>query len=267
MSAKDLLVGDLPSDDEEGDSDYVTEDEGSSESEVSERDFMGGVSTIRAAKRFADLVIQEDRKLLDEEHLDLVVDPLWLALQKPVVGPVCQDSIEDELGKYCNITKDVQPVDVVKYKQQARQDVTKSSALAAIAREGLAKSKVEVSENVWFAGKEVTMKKLVDKSSEIALKYERKRQRQEAADVGLGAFQAYLDAELKSKRAVSSVEKSAADWNTVKMNTEGLEDALKQDKGFLEEKAFIHRADERQEDLRRESRRRKLDLLTNVRTE
>jgi hypothetical protein len=54
------------------------------------------------------------------------------------------------------------------------------------------------------------------------------------------------------------VEKSASDWNQLKMSTEGMEETLQVDRGFIEKQAFLIRSGAKEDELRREARRKKL---------
>ena len=245
MSANDVLMGvDLPSEDEE-DSDYVTENEGSSSDEEEERprSYKKDIRRQRASNRFDALMEKEDAKMIAETHSDVLVDPLWLALQKKVIPGQTPFHVGEVL-KYCNIVKTEQPIDVKKYKQMARGEIVPSTLSVDVARAGLRNSHVEVSETVRFAGQTVQLTKRV--TSREASKLEKRMQQTKTSSVD-----SYLS-QLKAKRSVTSVEKSAADWNAVKRA--GLAEVS--DTGFLEKKAFLHRADERQDDLRRDMRRR-----------
>jgi len=120
---------------------------------------------------------------------------------------------------------------------------------------------VEVEEEVRFAGEVVRLKKLVERTSSHAAKFERKKRAIEdsssAFGGSLGGLQSYLN-QIKSRRAVTSVEKSATDWNQVKLSTEGLEQSLKADRGFLDKQAFLVKADLKEDEMKRDARRRKL---------
>lgn len=280
----DLFGGDLPSDSESDDSDYVTENEGSSSSSIAEevqeevhdkKSYKRELRRLKIARTFATLMEKETEKFRTENHADVLIDPLMLEFQKRQPREVPNKSIDGviaELSKYSNISADPEPVvDVRKYKEMARSTLIAhegshdaSAVQAALA--GLSNAQVEVEEEVRFAGEVIKMKKMVERTSAHASRFERrKRAIEESATLGggsLGSFQAYLN-DIKSHRAVSSVEKSATDWNQLKMSTEGMEQALKIDRGFLDKQAFLIRSEAKEDDIRREARRRKL-MESNV---
>ena len=269
MSTNDLFTTELPSDDESDDEDYVTENEGSSdeaadleeESKMDRHSYKQELRRVRAGKHFGELVRGETEKLDNESHPDVLIDPLWLEFQQPApfnrTLPT-EDTLRIELSKYSNITPAEQPVDVLRFKRLARgslknkifSDPTNLAEAVAAARAGLANAQVDVDEEVRFAGEVVRMKRTVERTSSHAARFEKRKQRD-----NLGGVQEYLN-ELKSKRTVSSVEKSSSEWSSVKMKDQALEQALKADRGFLEKRAFLVRTDVREDDLRRDARRR-----------
>ena len=279
MSALDLLSGELPSDSESDDSDYVSEGEGSSSSsdqemqdeEASRREkksYKREIQRAKAANIFQALMANEEAKVRAENHSDVLVDPLMHLFQqrqpKPVKTPSSIEQVMLELEKYSNTVKSEATVDVRKYKDMARsslrvQEINTTDVERALA--GISGAQVKVEEEVRFAGKVIKMSKVVEKTSSHAARFERrKRSAEEQAKLGsgsLGSFQLYLN-EIKSHRAVTSVEKSAADWNQLKMSTAGMEEALKLDRGYLERQAFLARSGAAEEEIRREARRRKM---------
>lgn len=280
MSANDLLGADLPSDSDSDDEDYVSEGSGSSSESSFEmeddegkkgRGFQKEIRRHKIARLFEQMKKEEQSKLETETHPDVLVDPLMFEFQR-VSKSVPNKSLEfvlNDLKKFSNIVKDSHPIDVGKYKARARSDLVSSSTSSgyteddAVARAlaGLSASRVEVEEEVRFAGEVVRLKKSVEKSSSHAAKFERrKRAAEEAVSAGtgsLGGLQSYLN-QIKSRRAVTSVEKSAVDWNQLKLSSEGMEQSLKTDRGFLDKKAFLVRSDLKEEDMRRDARRQRL---------
>ena len=279
MSAKELLGGELPSDSESDDSDYVTENDASSSSseeeemvEESRRDkksYKREIQRVRAHKIFQELMEKEEAKVRSEDHSDVLQDPLMLAFQrrqpKPVKQPVTIDAVMTELRKYSSSSRGgAEPMDTMKYKNEARaslraHQVNREDVARALA--GISGSKIEVQEEVRYAGQLIKLSKTVEKTSSHAARFERrKRAAEEQATLGgggLGSFQQYLN-EIKSHRAVTSVEKSATDWNQLKMSTAGMEEALKVDRGYLDRQAFLARSGAAEDELRREARRKKL---------
>lgn len=279
MSSKDLLSGELPSDSESDDSDYVTgSDSSSSESDQemvqeeekqSKKSFKREIQRTRAKSIFQSLMAKEDEKVRNEHHSEFLCDPLMLAFQQRQPKPVKQQpsvsSIMHELAKYSNaVPGDSTFVDVKRFKKEARsslrsQHVNSEDVARALA--GISGAHVEVQEEVRFAGKVIKLSKTVEKTSSHAARYERrKRAAEEQATLGgggLAGFQQYLN-QIKSHRAVTSVEKSATDWNQLKMTTAGLDEALKVDRGYLERQAFLARSEAAEEELRREARRRQM---------
>jgi hypothetical protein len=288
MSTKDLLSGELPSDSESDDSDYVSEGEGSSSSsdeamedeETRRRErksYKREIQRAKAAKIFQLLMQNDEAKVRSENHSDNLIDPLMHAFQqrqpKPVKKPHTVEEINMELAKYSNIANTESVVNVRRYKDIARSslqarivattghspsqssEVIRSDVEKALA--GISDAKVEVQEEVRFAGKVVKLSKVVEKTSSHAARFERRKRSAEQQATGLGSFQQYLDS-IKSHRGVTSVEKSATDWNQVKMSTAGMEEALKLDRGYLERQAFLARSEAAEDELRREARRRKL---------
>ena len=280
MSTKDLFGGELPSDSESDDSDYVSEGEASSSSsdqemeEVSKkekRSFKKEIQRAKVARIFDTLARSEEEKFRAENHADVLVDPLMLAFQQrqsrepEPSDPL--DAIQKEISKYSNSVAVSEPIDIARYKRMARSSQTGStmhavdSSAVAEALSGLSHAHVQVEEEVRFAGQVVKLNKMVERTSAHAARYERKKRALEEQSTlgggGLAAFQSYLN-EIKSHRAVSSVEKSATDWNQFKLSTEGMEQALQVDRGFLEKQAFLARSGLREEELRREARRKKM---------
>jgi hypothetical protein len=276
MSTKDLFEVDLPSDSESDDSDYITDGEQSSgasaEIEVNEgnkRSFKREMQRIKIGKVFERMVQKEDRKILEENHSDVLIDPLILEFQKRQPRAVPEKSllsVLSEVSKYSNITKEDQTVDVKRYKQAARGSLHETSAAVEKALAGLSNAQIEIEEEVRFAGQVVKLKKQVERTSSHANRFEkRKRALEEEASLGggsLGSFQNYLNT-IKSRRAVTSVEKSATDWNQLKLSTEGMEEAMKIDRGYIDKQAFLVRSDVKEDDIRREARRRRL-MESNV---
>ena len=281
MSANDLLGADLPSDSDSDDEDYVSEGSGSSSESSFEmeddedkkgRGFQKEIRRHKIARLFEQMKNEEQSKLETETHPDVLVDPLMFEFQR-VSKSVPNKSLEfvlNDLKKFSNIVKDSHPIDVGKYKARARSDLVSSSTPSgyaaddAVARAlaGLSASRVEVEEEVRFAGEVVRLKKSVEKSSSHAAKFERKKRAAEEAVSGsgsgsLGGLQSYLN-QIKSRRAVTSVEKSAVDWNQLKLSSEGMEQSLKTDRGFLDKKAFLVRSDLKEDDMRRDARRKRL---------
>jgi hypothetical protein len=275
MSANDLLGADLPSDSESDDEDYVSEGSGSSsessfevEDEKDGRAYKKEIRRHKVARHFQNMKSKELARLEAESHPDVMVDPLMLEFQRPQKD-VPNKSLEfvlNDLKKYSNVVKHSEPIDVGKYKVRARSDLVASgdpsvsSTDVAKALAGLSASRVEVEEEVRFAGEVVKLKKSVEKSSSHAAKFERKKRATEEASLGggsLGGLQAYLN-QIKSHRAVTSVEKSATDWNKLKLSSEGMDQSLRAERGFLEKKAFLVRSDLIEDDLRREARRKRL---------
>ena len=274
MSAKDLFAVELPSDSESDDSDYVTENEGSSSSSEGERmyddkpsrSFKKEIQQKKISKLYHSLLRADDEKVSTEDHSDVLIDPLMLEFQRAQPKPLRDASIatiEEELAKYSNITKCDNQIDVRRYKKLARGDaVTVDRASVDRALEGIGHAKVEIEEEVRFAGEIVKTKKLVERTSSHAARFERRKRASEeqAASLGgrsLGSFQTYLN-QIKSYKGISSVEKSASDWNQLKMNTEGMDQALQVDRGYIEKQAFLIRSGAKEDDLRREARRKKL---------
>jgi hypothetical protein len=275
MSANDLFGGDLPSDDDSEDEDYVSDGLGSSSSSDHEMDqgrreksdFKKEMQKVRIDKLFAELRENEELKLDSEDHSDVVIDPLMLALQQRIDlvaerenRPRSATQILQEIKKYTPTSESDPYTELCRLKRQSRNissDRTEMMALAAEARSGLEGSKIEVQETVRFAGEVVTLKKSVERSSTHAIRFEKRQRLQEQQSESLGTFQTYLNS-IKSKRAVTSVEKSAADWNRVKMSSEGLEEALRSGRGYIENQSFLVRADFKEDELRRDARRKKL---------
>jgi len=272
MSTRALFAVDLPSDSESDDSDYVTENEGSASSSEMELDakpshsYKKQIQRVKINKLFESLVQADEDKVCAENHSDVLIDPLMLDFQRvqPRAKPknVSLESIEMELSKYSNSTTTNEPLDVRRYKQMARGTAAAVDRVAVErARAGISNAKVEIEEEVRFAGEIVKTKKLVERTSQHAARYERrKRAAEEQASLGegtLGEFQTYLN-QIKSHRGVSSVEKSASDWNQLKMSTEGMEETLQVDRGFIEKQAFLIRSGAKEDELRREARRKKL---------
>jgi len=279
MSARDLLAGELPSDSESDDSDYVSENEGSSSSsdegmqdeealKKEKKSYKREIQRARASNIFKSLMANEEAKVRAENHSDVLVDPLMHEFQqrqpKPIKPDVSLDSVMSELAKYSNTVSTDGTIDIKKYKEMARSslrthEVNTADVQRALA--GISGAQVEVEEEVRFAGKVIKMSKVVEKTSSHAARFERrKRAAEDQATLGsgsLGSFQQYLN-EIKSHRAVTSVEKSATDWNQLKMNTAGMEESLKLDRGYLERQAFLARSEAAEEELRREARRRKM---------
>lgn len=279
MSAKELLGGELPSDSESDDSDYVTENDGSSSSSQEEemieescrdkKSYKREIQRVRAHKIFRELMEREESKVRSEDHSDVLLDPLMLAFQRrqprPVKQPVTIAAVMQELSKYSNSSGfEPSSLDPMKYKKEARaslraQQVNREDVVRALA--GISGSKIEVKEEVRYAGQVIKLSKTVEKTSSHAARFERrKRAAEEQATLGgggLGSFQQYLN-EIKSHRSVTSVEKSATDWNQLKMTTAGMEEALKVDRGYIERQAFLARSVTAEDELKREARRRKL---------
>ena len=269
-SARDLFAVDLPSDSESDDSDYATDGEGSSSSssdagsndKEQSRSYRKEIQRHKIRKVFEALVKADEEIFLNENHSDVLIDPLMLEFQRRqprASKDTSIQSIERELDKYTNIVKTENQVDVMRYKKLARGtalSVDRSSVDRAL--KGISDSKVEVAEEVRFAGEIVQTKKFVERTSSHAARYERKKRiADEQAGGSLGSFQTYLN-QIKSHRGVSSVEKSATDWNQVKINTKGMEEALQVDRGFIEKQAFLVRSGAKEDELRREARRKKL---------
>lgn len=278
MSANDLFGGELPSDSESDDSDYVSQGEGSSVSDADDRmedgskhedkSFKKEIQRVKVAKIFEALQRNEESKLRAENHSDVLIDPVMLAFQqrqppKPKSTNPMED-IQKEMAKYSNSTKTDEPVDVANYKRLARgsligQSVNSQSVTEALS--GLSNAQVQVEEEVRFAGQVVKLNKMVERTSSHAARFERKKRALEDQSTlgggGLAAFQSYLN-QIKSHRAVTSVEKSVTDWNQLKLSTDGMEQALQVDRGYLEKQAFLARSGVREEEIRRETRRKKM---------
>ena len=291
MSSNDLLNAELPSDSESDDSDYVTEGEGSSsqsdqheaeEIRKSSGSFKKEIRRLRIGKLFDELMEKEDSKFQSEDHSAVMIDPLMLEFQRrqPRRDPAStrtMASVMGEVNKYSNSVKVDEPVDVRKYKQLARSSLVQSDysgnshdrdTAVETALAGLSNAQIEVEEEVRYAGEVVRIKKMVERTSAHATRFENRKRVTEDQSAslgggGLGSFQTYLNT-IKSKRAVSSVEKSTTDWNQVKMNTEGLEQSLKANRGFIEKRAFLSRADAKEDDIRRDARRRKMMEAANA---
>ena len=277
MSANDLLGADLPSDSESDDEDYVSDGSGSSsessfevdlEDERNGRAFKKEIRRHKIARLFQQMKSEQFAKLEAETHPDVLVDPLMLEFQRPnrEAPNKSLEYVMCDLKKYSNVVKQSEPIDVSKYKVRARSDLVASTdssvSTADVARAlaGLSASRVEVEEEVRFAGEVVKLKKSVEKSSSHAAKFERKKRAAEDASLGggsLGGLQSYLN-QIKSRRAVTSVEKSATDWNQLKLSSEGMDQSLKAERGFLEKKAFLVRTDLIEDDMRRDARRKRL---------
>ena len=280
MSTNDLLSGELPSDSESDDSDYVTENEGSSGSsnegmedeDSGRRDRKSSKRDIQRAKAlqvFRSLMQAEDEKVKAEDHSDVLVDPLMQAFQqrqpKQVQKRPNVDSVLSEIAKYSNSVKTESTVDVGRYKRMARSSLRSSSVNTGDVEKalaGISGAKIQVEEEVRFAGKVIKLSKVVEKTSSHASRFERrKRAAEEQSTLGsggsLGGFQQYLN-EIKSHRAVTSVEKSATDWNQLKMSTAGMDEALKLDRGYLERQAFLARSGAAEDEVLRDARRKKL---------
>lgn len=278
MSANDLFGGELPSDSESDDSDYVSQGEGSSVSDADDRmedgskhekkSFKKEIQRVKVAKIFEALQRNEESKLRAENHSDVLIDPVMLAFQqrqppKPKSTNPMED-IQKEMAKYSNSTKTDEPVDVAKYKRLARgsligQSVNSQSVTEALS--GLSNAHVQVEEEVRFAGQVVKLNKMVERTSSHAARFERRKRALEDQSTlgggGLASFQSYLN-QIKSHRAVTSVEKSVTDWNQLKLSTDGMEQALQVDRGYLEKQAFLARSGVREEEIRRETRRKKM---------
>ena len=278
MSTKDIFGTELPSDDESDDEDYVSENEGSSDDEMdigdqdgrSGGDFRTDIRRHKISKIFQEMKKSIETQIQSEDHSDQSIDPLMLEFQKPrrEERKKSTDYVLDEIRKFSNVsTIAASPIDVKKYKALARSEQvsagSSTNALEAVqkALSGLEGSKVEVEEEVRFAGEVVRLKKLVERTSSHAAKFERKKRAIEdsssAFGGSLGGLQSYLN-QIKSRRAVTSVEKSATDWNQVKLSTEGLEQSLKADRGFLDKQAFLVKADLKEDEMKRDARRRRL---------
>ena len=274
MSANDLMGVDLPSDSESDDEDYVSEDSGSS-SESSDvdtsnkgRGFQKEIRKHKISRIYEQMKSDQLSTIDSETHPDVMVDPLMFEFQRPQksVPNKSLDFVINDLKKYCNIVQVSDPIDVKRYKQRARGDLIASSDSLVSSTDvsralaGLSASRVEVEEEVRFAGEVVRLKKSVERSSSHATKFERRKKAAEEASLGsgtMGGLQSYLN-QIKSRRAVTSVEKSATDWNQLKLSTEGLDQSLKADRGFLEKKAFLVRSDLKEDDIRRDARRKRL---------
>jgi len=274
MSAKDLFAVDLPSESESDDSDYVTENEGSSSSSEQERmddekpsrSFKKEIQRKKINTLYDSLMRAADEKVSAEDHSDVLIDPLMLEFQR--AHPKSQRdasiaTIEQEVEKYSNITKSDNQIDVKRYKQLARGTAaTVDRASVDRALQGIVHAKVEIEEEIRFAGEIMKTKKLVERTSSHAARFERRKRASEeqASSLGggsLGSFQTYLN-QIKSHKGISSVEKSASDWNQLKMNTEGMDQALQVDRGYIEKQAFLIRSGAKEDELRREARRKKL---------
>ncbi len=274
MSSNDLLGADLPSDSESDDEDYVSEGSGSSSESSFEmedddgkkgRRFQKEIRKHKISRLYEQMKRYQLTTINSETHPDVMVDPLMFEFQRAnkTIPDKSLEFVINDLKKYSNVVKVSDPIDVQRYKQRARSDLISSSDSAVTSTDvtqalaGLSASRVEVEEEVRFAGEVVRLKKSVERSSSHAAKFERKKRAAEEAIVGMGGLQSYLN-QIKSRRAVTSVEKSATDWNQLKLSTEGLEQSLKADRGFLDKKAFLVRSDMKEDDIRRDARRKRL---------
>lgn len=143
-----------------------------------------------------------------------------------------------EMDKYFSKVTEtpVTPIDPRKYKQ--RPDI--SHMRTGVRRDLKAVEEAKtVTKEVKFAGQVVT----VEEKAGAASKRSKKDQVPE-----LGGKMNAVNAFLKSgeaKPTLSTVEKSNADWNVYKKDN-NLEDELKRNKGYLDKKAFLNKADAQQ---------------------
>ncbi|KAF8820928.1 bucentaur or craniofacial development domain-containing protein [Cardiosporidium cionae] len=102
-------------------------------------------------------------------------------------------------------------------------------------------SQAVIAKKYLFAGKVYTIEKKVDRNSRQFQKYTREKNLEEASAGKLGCLDNYL-AQLKAPSTISSVEKSAADWQQFR-EAVGIENELRESHGFLEKQSFLSRVD------------------------
>ena len=198
----------------------------------------------------------------------VAVDEPQYSLNAAVASPICAaDSDGSCIGPLRSPYLDAPPVPVAKLPSQLLEAAAAAKASAAVTR-------LAVSQTVKFAGKTMTVTRLVGAGTEAAKAAvaEAEAARARAAIAGGSASSSSaaggpasagtvsLDAlvtNLDKPEAITTLTKSSLDWDTYKHASgvgEELERAAKA--GFVDKQAFLARVDERRFELEREQRAR-----------
>ncbi|CEL95433.1 unnamed protein product [Vitrella brassicaformis CCMP3155] len=220
----------------------------------------------RINQEFQEMKLESIKKGIHPPTVD--ASDIMLQFQRRHPKPDRKQNIyKNELQHYIGLVNNAvkgEPdhLDVRSLKQESRstsQGIDTEAvrrALGEVADAG----KMTVTEQVRFAGESITLQRKVDKSSREAQKFQRGQDRKRKQELGgkFGAIEQMLKG-LSGQKAVTSVHKSAVEWQNFKEQA-GIEEELKQKTkdGYLQKQSFLLRADWRQHEIEL-AKRRKLE--------